>query len=105
VDSGLYKDLLGLNLFTYCYNDPVNYVDMFGESAEAVLYAWMTCGGAVAAAEPTPIGDIIYLLGLLVIGIVVECDDAEPKNYINPIISANDWSQSDLIQDSGNKVA
>ncbi|MBQ9131761.1 MAG: RHS repeat-associated core domain-containing protein, partial [Clostridia bacterium] len=70
-DSALYSHLLGYNMFAYCYNNPANYYDPYGESATEVLAWWLTTGGAVAVAEPTPIGEVVYFVGLLVFGSIV----------------------------------
>ena len=56
VDASLYHSLLGYNLFLYCYNDPINYYDPTGEAIEGVLGAL----GFVAAIEPTPIGEVLF---------------------------------------------
>ena len=50
--------MLGYNMFAYCYNNPVNYIDYTGENAEAIAAFF---GGlwTVAFAEPTPAGEIV----------------------------------------------
>ena len=55
-DGALYGNLLGFNLFAYCYNDPLNYIDCYGDNPIAAL---ATAGGFALADGPLPIGDII----------------------------------------------
>ena len=67
-DSALYHTMLGYNMFAYCNNNPVNYVDYTGESAAALFWSWLSGMGAVAATEPTPIGEILLVAGCAIIG-------------------------------------
>ena len=58
----------GNNMFAYCLNNPVNLRDKIGESAEALQWwtsvMWWLCG----ADAFLPIGDAIYLSGMLILG-------------------------------------
>ena len=68
-DSALYHSMLGYNMFAYCTNNPVNYVDYYGEYAEAAIEiseAVIAYGWTIALAEPTIIGEVIY--GIAAIG-------------------------------------
>lgn len=60
------QGLLGNNMFTYCLNNPVNFVDRDGENPEALQWwmgsMWWLCG----IDSVLPIGDIIYCLGSIV---------------------------------------
>ena len=73
----MYQNMLGYNMFAYCDNNPVNYYDPTGESAEAVLGGWMySMWWLHGLDEPLPIGDILYwtvagILGLVVIGGII----------------------------------
>lgn len=71
MDSALYQYILGYNMFLYCYNNPVTFFDPTGERAVSIFWAWLTGGGAVAAAEPTFVGEIILAAGAVVLGTVV----------------------------------
>ena len=62
--------MLGYNMFAYCNNNPVNYVDYTGESALSLLTAWLTGSGTVAIAEPTLIGEAVVATGAVIIGSV-----------------------------------
>ena len=62
------QGLLGYNMYAYCNNNPVNYVDYYGESAEALLLQWLTSAGTMAAAEPSLIGEAILVGGIIIIG-------------------------------------
>ena len=59
-----------LNLFAYCGNDPVNFRDRYGNSAEALQWwtstMWWLCG----VDGPIPAGDLVYGAGLLVLGAI-----------------------------------
>jgi len=60
---------VGYNLFAYCYNNPVNYVDYCGESGTAVA-TWTASAWFLTLLDgPLPIGDIIYGAGIVVMGI------------------------------------
>ena len=62
-------DFIGFNMYAYCSNNPVNLVDNDGKSATAAFQAWLSGGWAVAVAEPTVFGEIIYGAGLVLFGI------------------------------------
>ena len=74
VDSALYHSMQGYNMYAYCYNNPVMYHDPYGANGEAVIQGifsgWVSIGGAAACAEPTFIGEIVYIVGIGVIGII-----------------------------------
>ena len=62
------QGILGNNMFAYCLNNPVNYIDRDGTNAEAVQWwtstMWWLCG----ADTVLPVGDIIYGAGILILG-------------------------------------
>ena len=62
-------DFIGFNMYAYCSNNSVNYVDVIGTNAEALkLWSssmWWLCG----ADTVLPIGDIIYISGIVILGI------------------------------------
>ena len=97
-DSCLYNRVLGFNLFLYCDNNPVNYLDPYGEDAEALLAGWASAGWGLAAVDgPLPIGDIIYVAGCFVLGGVViieamtnidEIADTTLPTYDLPMVDA-----------------
>ena len=97
-DSYLYNRMLGFNLFLYCDNNPVNYLDPYGEDAEALLAGWASAGWGLAAVDgPLPIGDIIYVAGCFVLGGVViieamtnidEIADTTLPTYDLPMVDA-----------------
>jgi len=63
------QGILGCNMFSYCLNNPVNFVDRSGNNAEAVQWwtstMWWLCG----ADTVLPVGDIIYGAGILILGV------------------------------------
>ena len=68
-DSALYSNMLGFNLFAYCYNNPINYMDPYGESATAVATWTASAWWLTLVDGPIPVGDIIFWGGVVVIGI------------------------------------
>ena len=107
-DSCLYSSIFGFNLFAYCNNNPVNYVDPYGESAEAIFWGWVSGGSIAAAAEPTPFGEIIYAAGCAVLGLAVVVEavivgDAieeclQDQVDVIPYIAQEDTPQEDVAE-------
>ena len=61
----------GMNMFAYCLNNPVCYTDENGTDAESALAFWTTSASVLIVADgPLPIGDIIFVGGLLVCGTI-----------------------------------
>lgn len=55
------QSVLGYNMFAYCLNNPVNFIDTSGERAQALAKIWVqSMGWLVLADGPIPLGDIIY---------------------------------------------
>ena len=73
------QGLLGNNMFAYCLNNPVNFVDRDGKSAEPVTWAatmWWLCG----VDGPIPIGEAVYGLVFVVLAVdFVLNDDYLPE--------------------------
>ena len=63
------QGILGNNMFAYCLNNPINYIDVCGNTSEAVQ--WWTAGMAWLPFVDTvlPVGDIIYGAGIVVLGL------------------------------------
>lgn len=61
-------------MYAYCNNNPVMYVDPYGESAAALLGGWISTMTPIAFAEPTLIGEAVLLSGiaLLLVPVLVE---------------------------------
>ena len=84
-DDCLYNNILGFNLYTYCYNNSVNYIDPYGKNAVEVLDWWQNIAVAIALIEPTIIGEIILIVGgVILAGTIIvnvaestECDSNE----------------------------
>ena len=67
-DSALYHSMLGYNMYAYCENNPVNYVDYTGENAAAILSPL----AKLAAIEPTIIGEVVlFVVAVTVVTICV----------------------------------
>ena len=87
-DSALYGNMLGFNLFAYCYNNPVNYFDPTGESGiAAVLAGWASSAwGLMLVDGLLPVGDIVYVGGIIILSIVVVVDTAILADTIADIV-------------------
>lgn len=69
--AGVGGNILGYNMFAYCYNNPVNYFDPTGESAEALRNTWLSSMWWLTLLDGVlPIGDIVYWGGAAIIGAV-----------------------------------
>ncbi len=69
-DDSLYHSILGYNMYAYCNNNPVNYFDPTGQSAEALLSGWASSMWWMQLADgPIPVGDAAYWGGLLILGV------------------------------------
>ena len=70
--------IMGHNMFAYCNDNPVNYVDKNGTDPEAVA-VWMSTMWWLCAADTVlPIGDIIYGVGILILGTIALTTIVEP---------------------------
>ena len=122
-DSALYHSVYGYNMFIYCNNDPVNYVDYTGESAAAIL----TAAGILAASDgPLPFGDVLAGV-LLVVGsavivadvliktenaaeIIVQAAEAQkaaddsPQSVTEPPATSDDVKEADETIDDEHKL-
>ena len=71
-DSALYKSMLGFNLFAYCENNPVYYIDPYGESCDTAMdmYNWWisVAPELIFCDGPLPFVDIIVLGGIIILG-------------------------------------
>ncbi len=73
VDSDLYNNILGYNLYIYCNNNPVYYVDPYGNdasSAAEVFKWWIEQFPILSGADgPLPFGELVFIIGAIVLGI------------------------------------
>ena len=60
--------VLGLNMFIYCLNSPINNYDPEGTNTEALSWWSGTMWWLIGADSVLPIGDIIYGAGTLILG-------------------------------------
>ena len=71
------QGFLGHNMFAYCLNNPIIFKDKSGNNAEAVQLwtsaMWWLCG----ADTVLPVGDIIYIAGILLFGAIALSGDQE----------------------------
>ena len=63
------QGVLGYNMFVYCNNNPVNYVDRQGANPYTVATWTNTMWWLCLVDTLLPVGDIIYVAGILVLGI------------------------------------
>ena len=80
--------MLGFNLFAYCENNPVNYIDPYGESGlAAVLAGWASSAWGLALVDgPLPVGDIIYVVGCVALGACVVIEGIAIGETINDAV-------------------
>ena len=64
-------DLIGFNMYAYCNNNPVMYVDPTGETVDDALKIWMSTMWWLHGADgPIPLGDLIYWGVAVVLSII-----------------------------------
>lgn len=105
------QGLLGYNMYAYCGNNPVNYIDRTGTEAEALQW-WTTGMGWLPFADTVlPFGDAIYLGGILLLGAIVlasnqdsipEVSHNEANIGYGPPSPNNDEDDDDYYADDGN---
>ena len=77
------QGILGHNMYAYCGNNPANHVDTDGKNADA-LQLWTAGMGWLAFADAAlPIGDLIYLGGILLFGTIVLVSGQENVSEIS----------------------
>ena len=54
-------------MFIYCNNNPANFKDHTGENPGAATATWIGTVGPMAMAEPTILGEAIFVTGLFII--------------------------------------
>ena len=98
------QGFLGNNMFAYCLNNPVNYVDHNGKNADA-LRTWASAMWWLCTTDSAlPIGDIIYVFGFLVC-----CVDAfsTTRNDVQPVtfhkIDWNGGNKNHILKGTDNK--
>ena len=99
-DSALYHQMLGYNMFAYCYNDPVNYVDYSGENSD-VLGWWFSIAGSIALAEPTCAGEVVVVVGAVIaIGVLLYAEEQLDDVKIVPPQSLPDAEDGEEAESS-----
>ncbi|MBQ7346815.1 MAG: RHS repeat-associated core domain-containing protein [Clostridia bacterium] len=94
-DGAFYNNLFGFNLFAYCNNNPVRFIDPYGESATEALKWWTSIGLPVASTEPTIVGEIIYIGGYVILAGAVAVESAlATKQLVDSIQSAKSIKNS-----------
>ena len=76
------QGFVGTNMFAYCNNSPILFVDHDGNDAEAVGWWASTMWWLCAADGPLPVGEIIYGAGLVVLGCVIIDSVAETTDTL-----------------------
>ena len=65
------------NMFAYCDNNPVNRIDVDGQSSEAVIGLLTSLLGVIDG--PLPVGDILALGILALVADTLDSDDVYEK--------------------------
>jgi len=101
-------DPLSLNVYTYCHNNPIMFIDPSGYSVAA---SWGSATWWLTILDgPLPIGDIIYVGGILVLGTVdvylvskavqAATDTVSPEPYEEESSSSDyNWGNTDTLDD------
>ena len=97
-DSALYSNMLGFNMFVYCYNNPVNCIDPTGENGfSEALAGWASSAcGLTLVAGPLPIGDIVYWGGCAILGIFAVAETIALADTISNTIQDEADVDSDI---------
>ena len=71
-DDSLYSSIFGFNLFVYCDNNPISYIDPSGEDCFSdALVGWTSAAWGLTLVDgPLPVGDIVYITGCAVLGLL-----------------------------------
>ena len=91
------QGFIGTNMFAYCNNSPILFVDHDGNDAEAVGWWASTMWWLCAADGPLPIGEIIYGAGLVVLGCVIIDSVAETTDTLIEQFPSEENEASDNI--------
>ena len=74
-------DFIGFNMYAYCGNNPIAYIDVSGDSADEALKGLAAGAAALSAMDGLlPIGDIIGVT-LLLIGVAAISETVEIENF------------------------
>ncbi len=85
------QGFLGCNMFAYCLNNPVNYLDGYGRYAMAAARTWAETMWWLSGIDgPIPVGDIIFICGL--VALVLICESNKPVQI--PTIYCDDSPES-----------
>ena len=91
------QGFIGTNMFAYCNNSPILFVDHDGNDAEAVGWWASTMWWLCAADGPLPVGEIIYGAGLVVLGCVIIDSVAETTDTLIKQFPSEENEASDNI--------
>ena len=91
------QGFIGTNMFAYCNNSPILFVDHDGDDAEAVGWWASTMWWLCAADGPLPVGEIIYGAGLVVLGCVIIDSVAETTDTLIKQFPSEENEASDNI--------
>ena len=91
------QGFIGTNMFAYCNNSPILFVDHDGDDAEAVGWWASTMWWLCAADGPLPVSEIIYGAGLVVLGCVIIDSVAETTDTLIEQFPSEENEASDNI--------
>jgi len=110
VDSVLYNNMLGYNMYLYCNNNPINFYDPTGENGEAIMGTWVASMWWLNFIDgPIPIGDIIFWVGCIVAGIIIVAEatvllEGMDEPITEPTPDTDNSEDSSDADDAHNKV-
>ena len=76
------RGLIGCNMFAYCNNTPVNYIDIDGHDAVSVLEWWTNQMYWICDADgPYPFADFLYVGVIFALSIYITADSIQEDSF------------------------
>ena len=76
------RGLIGCNMFAYCNNTPVNYIDIDGYDAVSVLEWWTNQMYWICDADgPYPFCDMVYIGVIIILGVIITANVSTSSEF------------------------